>query len=364
MKLSRKFICMQFFAAFSLAAFLTCQAFSEETKSAPAAPKQDAAAKPAPAAKTDAATPQAAAKPGTEVKADAAVKTSPSDPIVKVNGQVITRGEVERATKVLSAQNLSGQQMPQDAVIDQLVSAELLYQAGAKLDVPNLDKQVAAKLADNKARFPSDAAFENALKSASLTQKELEGLIRRDLIITNLVEKEIASKAVVTDADAKKFYDENIDKFKQGESIRASHILCGVDPKATDAEKKKAREKAEALLKEIKAGKDFAELAKNNSTCPSKAQGGDLGFFGKGQMVPAFENAAFALKPGEVSNVVETQFGYHIIKVTDKKEAGVAKFDEVKNRIESYLKNTKIQKGVMDYVAKLKEKAKIEKMTN
>ncbi|HTP67023.1 MAG TPA: peptidylprolyl isomerase [Geobacteraceae bacterium] len=345
MKLSRKFSFLQLLAAFSLVALLAGQAVSEEGKSAQ--PK-----------------PETKGNPEAAVKPDAAAKTSPTDPVAKVNDKVITRGEVDRAMKVFAAQSHMSQQPSADAVIDQLVSAELLYQAGVKLSTPDLDKQVAAKMAESKARFPNDAAFDNALKSANLSQKELEELIRRDLIISNLVDKEIASKVTVTDADVKKFYDDNIDKFKQGESIRASHILCGVDPKASDAEKKKAKEKAEALLKEIKAGKDFAELAKNNSTCPSKAQGGDLGFFGKGQMVPAFENAAFALKPGEVSNVVETQFGYHIIKVTDKKEAGVAKFDDVKERIRTYLKNSKIQKGVLDYVAQLKEKARIEKVKN
>ncbi len=341
MKLSRKFNLMQLLAVFSLVALLTGQAFCEDAKNAP--PKSATVDKPA------------AAKPETTAK------TSPTDPMVKVNGTVITRGEVERATKVLSAQHRA---QSADTVIDQLVSAELLYQAGAKLTMPDLNKQVTAKVTESKAKFPNDAAYENALKSADLTQKALEELIRRDLIIANLVDKEIEPKITVSEAEAKKFYDENLDKFKQGEKVRASHILCGVDPKATDAEKKKAKEKAEALLKEVKAGKDFAELAKNNSTCPSKAQGGDLGFFGKGQMVPAFENAAFALKPGEVSNVVETQFGYHIIKVTEKKEAGVTKYDEVKDRIQSYLKNMKMQKAVMDYVTELKAKAKIEKMAN
>jgi peptidyl-prolyl cis-trans isomerase C len=339
MKFIMKFKCLQLIAVFSLITFQAGQAFSEEPKASQ--PKPDAAAKPA-----------------------AAAKTSPTDPVVKVNGKAITRGEVERALKVISVQNRTGQQQSEDVVIDQLVSAELLYQAGAKMGVPDLDKQVTAKISESKARFPDNAAFENALKSASLTQKELEDLIRRDLIISNLVDKEVASKTTVSDTEVKKFYDDNIDKFKQGDSIRASHILCGVDPKATDAEKKKARDKAEELLKEIKAGKDFAELAKANSTCPSKAQGGDLGFFGKGQMVPAFESAAFALKPGEVSDVVETQFGYHIIKVTDKKAASIAKFEEVKDKIHAYLKNMKVQKGVIDYIAQLKEKAKIEKVTN
>jgi peptidyl-prolyl cis-trans isomerase C len=345
MKFTLKFQYLQLFAVFSLMTLQAGQAFSEEPKTSP--PKAEVVVKP-----------EAATKPA------AKAKTSPTDPVVKVNGNVITRGEVERAQKVISAQNRMGQQQPEDAIIDQLVSAELLYQAGVKLGVPDLDKQVAAKVSESKAKFPDNAAFENALKSASLTQKELEDLIRREITISNLVDKEIAPKATVSDAEAKKFYDENLDKFKQGDSIRASHILCGVDPKASDVDKKKAKEKAETLLKDIKGGKDFAELAKTNSTCPSKAQGGDLGFFGKGQMVPAFENAAFALKPGEVSNVVETQFGYHIIKVTEKKGAGVTKFDDVKDKIVAYLKNMKIQKGVSDYVAQLKEKAKIEKVTN
>jgi peptidyl-prolyl cis-trans isomerase C len=337
MKFTLRLKYLQLIAVFSLLTLQAGQAFSEEQK-------------------TSQTKPEAAAKPA------ATAKTSPTDTVAKVNGKVITRGEVDRAIKVINAQYRMGQQLPEDAVIDQLVSAELLYQAGAKLEVSDLGKQVAAKIAESKAKFPDNTAFENALKSASLNQKELEELIRRDIIISNLVDKEIASKVIISDADTKKFYDENIDKFKQGDRIRASHILCGVDPKATDAEKKKAKEKAEALLKEIRAGKDFAELAKTNSTCPSKAQGGDLGFFGKGQMVPAFENAAFALKPGEVSNVVETQFGYHIIKVTEKKEAGVTKYDEVKDKIQAYLKNMKTQKGVNDYIAQLKEKATIEKV--
>lgn len=356
MKFHGKFRYLQLAAAFSLVVFQAGQAFCEEAKTPPA--KTEPAAKTAEAPKKEAA-----------AKAEEAVKKSPSDPVVKVNGSAITQGEVDRALKILSAQNQAGvrggpaSKQAEDAVIDQLVSAELLYQAGEKLGVADLDKQVAEKVAQGKAKFPDDAAYEKALKSADLTPKSLEVLVRKDVVINNLVVKEITPKIKVTDEEIKKFYDENKDKlFKRPEQVKASHILCGVDPKATKEDKEKAKEKAEKLLKEVKAGKDFAELAKANSTCPSKAQGGDLGFFGKGQMVPAFESAAFALKPGEVSNVVETQFGYHIIKVTEKKDAGATGMDEVKDRISDYLKNQKIQKDVIDYIAKLKEKAKIEKI--
>jgi peptidyl-prolyl cis-trans isomerase C len=345
-----KFKKLQLFAAVSLILFQAAPLFAEETKT------------PAPKA-------ESAAKPNDNAKPAQAAKSSPSDPVVKVNGTVITRGEVDRAAIMLSAQakrgvnGMAAAKPSEDAVIDQLVSTELLYQAGEKLPIPDLDKQVAAKMNEGRARFPDEKTYNNALKAADLTPKSLESEIRKGIIINNLVSKEIVPKITVTEEETKKFYDENKENlFKRPEQVRASHILCKVDPKATKAEKEKAKEKAEKLLKEIKGGKDFAELARANSDCPSKEKGGDLDFFGQGQMVPEFEKAAFALKPGEVSDVVETQFGYHIIKVTEKKAAGTTGFDEVKEQIQNYLKNMKVQKGVFDYISKLKDSAKIEKI--
>ena len=319
------------------------------------------------AAKEEKAAAATPAKPA-EVKAGAAVKTSPSDPIVKVNGAVITRSEMDRALKVMLAQNQQqAQNLPPEvmkqaeaATLDRLVAAELLYQEGAKRDIKDLDKQVETKFAQNKSRYGAD--FEKALKSADVTEKELMEYTRKDIVINNLIQAEVAPKVTVSDDEAKKFYDDNIERFKQEESVRASHILMGVDQKASAEEKQKAKEKAEDILKKLKEGADFAELAKKESTCPSSAQGGDLGFFNKGQMVPSFEAAAYSLKPGELSGVVETQFGYHIIKTTEKKEATTTKFEEVKEKLKEYLKGQKMQKAVTDYVASLKEKAKIEKL--
>ena len=115
----------------------------------------------------------------------------------------------------------------------------------------------------------------------------------------------MADAAAATDADAKDFYDKNPDKFKQPETVRASHILIRVDEGRTRPRKKEARAKIDGVLKRAKAGEDFAALAKENSEDGSAAQGGDLGFFPRGQMVPAFDQAAFALKPGEISDVVD-----------------------------------------------------------
>jgi len=331
------------FVFLSLCILLSGTAFSKEKKPA----------------KT--AAPTTAAKPAAPAAAQA-------DVVATVNGAVITRAEMDRALNFMLAQNRSGKTLSADekktaetAVLDQLISAELLYQAGKRLEVKDIDKLVETQMTQNKARFPSPDAYDKALKASGLSEKDLKEFARREIYINNLIEKEIASKATASDEDARKFYDENKDKFKHDESVKASHILIGVDPKASVDDKKKAREKADAILKRVKGGEDFAEVAKKESSCPSSAQGGDLGYFSKGQMVPAFENAAFSLKPGEMSDVVETQFGYHIIKVTDKKQAGTDSFEDVKPKIVNYLKLQKIQKGINDYVEKLRKESKIEK---
>jgi peptidyl-prolyl cis-trans isomerase C len=311
------------------------------------------------------------AKPKVEVspaKLEAAPQNSPADVLAKVNGTAITRAETERATQVLLSQNRAPQNLPpeimkqaENAALDQLISAELLYQAGRKREIKDLDKQITDKVSQGKAQFGTPAEYEAALKANNLTENDLLESIRKSIVINNLLEKDIVSKIVVTDADLKKYYDENLDKFKLPEKYHASHILIGVDPQAKPEEKQKAREKAETIRKKILAGEDFATLAKAESSCPSKEQGGDLGSFGKGEMVPEFEKATAALKPGGISEVVETQFGYHVIKLIEKNDAGTVKFDEAKDKIKDYLKQTKTQKAVMDYVAELKSKASIEK---
>lgn len=306
-------------------------------------------------------------KAAASAKPAAAAATS-ADVVATVNGSPITREEMDRAINFMLAQNRTGKTLTaeekkkaEEAVLDQLISAELLYQAGKKLEVKDIDKLVETQLTQNKSRFPSPDAYEKALKASGLTEQNLKEFARKEIYINNLIEKEIASKTTASDEEAKKFYDENKDKFKHEESVKASHILIGVDPKATAEDKKKAKEKADAILKRVKGGEDFAEVAKKESTCPSSANGGDLGYFAKGQMVPAFESAAFALKPGEISDVVETQFGYHVIKLTDKKPAGTDSFEDMKPKIINYLKTQKVQKGISEYIEKLRKEGKIVK---
>ena len=331
-------------------------AFGAETTPPPA--KADPAETQVAKAKTEAA----------PIKTESGPQAEPAEVVAKVNGTAITRAELDRAVQVLLAQSQVPQDLSpelkkqaEDSALEQLISAELLYQKGKKLEMKDLDKQVEAKLSEGKGRFNTPAEYEAALKANNLTEKDLEEIVRKDVVINNLFEKDIAAKIIVSEAEVKKFYEENLEKFKKPETYQASHILIGTDPQTKPEEKKKAKEKAEALRKRIAAGEDFAALAKAESSCPSKENGGDLGTFGKGEMVPEFEKALDGLKPGQVSEVVETQFGYHIIKLVEKKDAGTVELPEVKDKIENYLKQTKTQQVVLDYVKELRSKATIEK---
>jgi peptidyl-prolyl cis-trans isomerase C len=157
------------------------------------------------------------------------------------------------------------------------------------------------------------------------------------------------------------FYQKNQDKFQQGARVRASHILISVPENADAAVKAQAKTKAEAILKDLKAGKDFAATAKANSQDPgSAANGGDLGYFEKGQMVPPFDAAAFSMKPGQMSELVESPFGFHIIKVADIQAARVVPIEEAKPQIEQYLTGQSRQTETQAFVNTLKAKAKIE----
>lgn len=286
--------------------------------------------------------------------------------VARVNGAEIREIELRRAKKIIVS-GQPGLQVPPERqkefdqqALTQLVSTELLYQAGQKLAVKDLDKRVDEKLAESKARFANKEDFAKAIKALDMDESELREYTRRDLVISNFIDQEIVARIKIGEEESRKFYDQNLDKFTRGETVRASHILFGLDPKATVEEKKQAREKAEKLRKELAGGADFAALAKANSICPSSSLGGDLGHFGKGQMVPSFEQAAFALKPGELSDVVETQFGYHIIKVTERKGAETTPFKDVRARIEEYLKGQKVSAAVNDFLAEARKGAKVE----
>jgi peptidyl-prolyl cis-trans isomerase C len=296
-----------------------------------------------------------------------AEKKQPSeDKVAVVNGSVITRADYDREISVAQrrfsrmGKPLTDSQLSaiKKETLKRLIERELLYQEsqkkGIKIDEATLDEKF-------KKRFPTEANLKNILSSMNITEATLKSQFRLGMAIQELIDKQIVQKVTVSDKETKDHYDNNPSLFKKPEQVRASHILIKVDSKADKAQKAEARKKLEKVQQKVKKGEDFAALAKESSQCPSSAKGGDLGYFGQRQMVKPFEEAAFALKPGEVSDIVETRFGYHLIKLIDKKPETTIPYKDAKDKVEQRLKNEKVQKEITLYIEKLKEKAKVEK---
>jgi peptidyl-prolyl cis-trans isomerase C len=293
------------------------------------------------------------------------------DTVAVVNGVAIKQKDLDRSVDqtrrrfVQMGRKLEGKELKnvKDKVLDTLIDRELLYQESEKEGINIHKAEVDKEIKGLQKKFSDKKAFANALKAVNLSEAELEDQIKHQLAIKELIDKKIASKVKITNKEAKAFYDKHPEYFKQPEEVRASHILVKVP---SDADKKKvadAKKKMEAVQTRLKKGEDFSKVAKEVSEGPSSKKGGDLGFFKRGQMVKPFEDAAFALKPGQTSDIIRTRYGFHIIKVTDKKPASVTPFKDVEDKIKTYLKQKKVQEDVQVLVANLKKKAKIEKIT-
>lgn len=246
-------------------------------------------------------------------------------------------------------------------ILNELVSAELLYQASQKAGLGNLSKEVDSQLENIKKGFGTEQEFQKVLKERGIDIKDLKEDIKKGIYINAYLEKDVFSKlGPVTEDEKKQEYEANKDKLNVPDEVKASHVLIKVGDKAAAEEKQKAKEKIEALRARAMSGEDFAKLAKENSEDASASSGGDLGYFKKGDMVKPFEDAAFGLEKDQISPVVETQFGYHVIKVTDKKAAHTLTYEEVSQDIEKFLLNKHKRDEINKTTETLRKNAKIE----
>jgi len=319
------------------------------------------------ATKDAASTQPAATEAGAGTAAEAA-KPLPEklpDVIAKVNGESVTRTELEDYVRNLEGQ--AGSPIPADqrdriyrGVIDQLVGYKLLVQEAKARKVVVADADVDARIAEVKKQFPSEDLFMQTLIDRKMTVDQIKADARRDMSIARLIEAEIAPRVAVKPGQVEEFYKSNPEKFAQPEQVRASHILIRTEENADAATKAQAKAKAQQVLKDVKAGKDFATLARQHSQDGSAVNGGDLGFFPQGQMVGPFNDAAFSLKPGATSDLVETQFGYHIIRVAEKQPARTVPLEEVRPRIEEFLQHQNRESETESFVKALRAKSKVE----
>ncbi len=327
-----------------------------------------------PAASASAAATPATPQAGTPPPAGATLGAPPAKPVpaeipdvvARVNGEEISKTEFDRAVAALEARN--GGPVPAEqrdqilrGVLDQIVSYRLLVQESQARKVAADDAEVDARMKEIQGQFPSEDAFKQMLTSRKTTIDQVRSDIRQDISVQKLIENEISAKAAVKPEQVTDFYTKNPDQFKQPERVRASHILITVPKGADAAVKTQARTKAADILKDVKAGKDFAALAKQHSQDPGSAQnGGDLGFFQQGQMVGPFNDVAFTLAPGAVSDLVETDFGFHIIKVAEKQAPRTVPLDEVRPQVEQYLQRQNREQQTDAFVNGLKTKGKVD----
>lgn len=312
-----------------------------------------------------------AAPPGAKGAPATPVPTSPITPsgpptqvVATVNGQAITRGEMDFMVKnVMKGQSeapTNQHAQIRQRVLDEMINKELLYQKAKLADITVTPDELSDTMKRIKSDFRDDKAFAEQLRKDNMSMSGVEAMVRQGLVIDKFLDTSVKVKIKVPPAEEEKFYADNKEMMKHPEQIRASHILLRTGQGATEEMKKAQRAKAEEALSRARKGEDFAALAKQYSQdVQTAANGGDLGFFAKGQMVPAFDTAAWALKPGEISGVVETNFGYHIIKAIERRPEGYTPINDVRARIHEHLVNQHVHDDMQKAITDLRSQAKI-----
>ncbi|MEK6764776.1 MAG: peptidylprolyl isomerase [Planctomycetota bacterium] len=278
-----------------------------------------------------------------------------ADVVATVNGEKVFRKDFDRRMNVIRRMNQEVTRSTEIMVVNQLAMKVLLKQFVKEQNIDVSDNEVQGEVEKIKYFLKSnqnnsEKPLEEILKAQGSSISELEDEVRRTLALSKYLD------TVVSDDEKRSYFDANKSAFN-GEKVKASHVLIDTTKLETDAELEKAREKIAEIKKEIDNGADFAEMARKYSTCPSAENGGDIGFFQrKGSIVEEFAIVAFSMEVGAISEPVETQFGYHIIKVTDKEEGKDINYEDVADMVDFVYIQIKTETLLKD----LFDKAEIE----
>ena len=303
------------------------------------------------------------------IPAFAAAQDTTDGQIAQVNETVVLRQDLDREMKLVSLK-LARQGRPMDEkqlkryegqIRETLINRTLLLQQSQSKGIVVKDDAVAEALKEFKAAFTDEKAYQKALKDMGFSEETLQGQIKNGLTIKHLIDQEVIHQVSVSDEQIRAYYDDNPNMFRKPEQVKASHILIEVPADADETKQAEALATIQALKARIVKGENFATLAMENSDGPSKTKGGDLGFFSREQMVAPFSEAAFALEPGQTSDVVKTRFGYHLIRVTERKAEQTMAFNDVKAAISNRLRREQEGQKIDAYLKKIKEGADIKR---
>ncbi|MBP1596732.1 MAG: PpiC-type peptidyl-prolyl cis-trans isomerase [Acidobacteria bacterium] len=289
--------------------------------------------------------------------------------VARVNGKAVLGRDLEQRVRAELATigNPAWKDLREDYKVDVttrnlslLVGDELIYQKATAGGVAVTPEEVQAEFDKVAKTYPSDAALNVELANRGMDRKALSLALARDLVISKYVQENITKKLVVTPVEVAEYYKAHPDDFRHPDLIRTSHVLINVPAGVTAEQEKALGIRAEAILERARKGEDFAKLAKENSMDPSASRGGDIGLTQKGELEAAYEDAAEKLKVGEVSGIVRTSYGFHIIKLTDRKKAGIASLDEVRAELTDFLKAQKEDVELEKLIKTLQSQAQID----
>jgi peptidyl-prolyl cis-trans isomerase C len=291
--------------------------------------------------------------------------------VASVNGVLIPKEYLEREVKRFEEQALRQGQMVGESsreeinrqALDTLIDIELLYQESQRRGFEISEDRIDEQVSNLRDQFGDEDGFSEALEQIGISREELRTEFNRQLAIQEMIDTDIAPSVSVSEQESTDFYQSNPDFFLTPEQVRARHILIQVSPDASEEEKSEARSRIEEIRARIEAGADFADMASEFSEDGSSANGGDLGYFHKDRMVKPFADAAFSLDIGELSGIVTTQYGFHLIQVTDRKAESVVPYEDVQSRIFEYLHREKVMVAIEELAAQLRGQAEIEEYT-
>jgi peptidyl-prolyl cis-trans isomerase C len=301
--------------------------------------------------------------------AEAPVTGDAKQEVATLGDQVIHLGEVNKIVESWRSGRIPGvdpgspEAELQKRAVDQIINTKLLYAEAEKAKTIPTDQEVDSALQQMKqANGLDDSTFTSLLQQQHVTLDELKNNYRTDQAIRRFVKTEIQDTIKVSPEQARAYYESHPEEFKHAEQVHARHILIRVDSTATPQEVESARSRIEAIAKDLKNGADFAREAQAKSEdTESGSRGGDLGFFGRGQMVAPFDSVAFSLEPGQVSEPVRTPFGFHIIKVEEKRPEGTYAFNDVQGVLMQRMYGMRTSDRVNALLEELKSHAKIKR---
>lgn len=295
---------------------------------------------------------------------------SDDEVLATVNEIPITRRDLRIETALLDAQLKQRNQMLSKSELsklsrqlaENLIQRELLYQKAQQKNIEIRTRWVEKAFDEFKSKLRTTAAYERYLEQALVDETQFKALIRKGLIVRRLLRREVLRQIKVSEAEMQAFYRNNPEFFKRQEQIRIRQIMVASDPPGSVSKRGDALLRIQSIQNKLYSGGNFAALALEFSEDGSRSKGGDLGYMERGQIINTLADVAFSLEPGQVSDIVESRLGFHLIQMVDKIPSSQMAYRNTRTKIERTLRRNKENEAIDNYLAKLKRQSSIERM--